>query len=489
MRLLPSHELLAIWRATVNASLRDGRWTWGGRHGRDSLSDAEQLLCILAPATLLTALRLDRQDTKPAALDALQRLGDTVEIPRTVITLLQEYFDRYTDPGGAPVFAASGYLSSAEPGTVPTAQQQSLAVVASYATTVKLSLAAIGFARLMRTWVRSEQLRSKIDMVEQSASTRLSAAMVGLLRSFCINTFDATSRQGVALRSNLANDDLPAEHVPVARLRRDLRDVIAGFGEVSIGSGEAMDLDQPDRLFECGWSWGVIKDAPSVYTIEPIGAQPDGTAFPAPYLHFTVAAMGAITQLFYERTRILGLLNEEQARLGRALQLRYDLTKNYWATVATFGDADWPLDNKDSPTTDNVESDSFSLLVASLTINGLTERRTLQSANRDTSDDDWSRLAAVLAEMASRGRIIRRPLVNDPALAFHSPENKIVLISEAIDGGPRLQWTINDYAPMLLECAAQALMSIRDTDQRRQLSHLVDQIWLHLERRRIADGP
>jgi len=50
-------------------------------------------------------------------------------------------------------------------------------------------------------------------------------------------------------------------------------------------------------------------------------------------------------------------------------------------------------------------------------------------------------------------------------------------------------WTLNDYAPILLECAAQALASVRDTHQRSQLSHLVDQIWRHLERRRIADGP
>jgi len=42
---------------------------------------------------------------------------------------------------------------------------------------------------------------------------------------------------------------------------------------------------------------------------------------------------------------------------------------------------------------------------------------------------------------------------------------------------------------MLLECTAQALASIRDTHQRRQLTQLVDQIWRHLERRRIMDGP
>ena len=35
---------------------------------------------------------------------------------------------------------------------------------------------------------------------------------------------------------------------------------------------------------------------------------------------------------------ILGLLNEEQQRLSRALQLRWELTRSYWATMATFGD-------------------------------------------------------------------------------------------------------------------------------------------------------
>lgn len=489
MRILPSQQLLAIWRATVDASLRDGRWTWGGRHGRDSVSDAEQLLCILAPAVNIPALKLDWQDTTPAALDALQRLGDKVEIPRAIVTLLYEYFDRYTDQTGAPVFTAHGYITSTEPGVPPTAGQRSLTVVTSYTTAVKLCLAAIGFVRVFRTWVTNEQLRSTIDAVERAASIRLSAAMVGLLRSFCVFSFDAASPFGIVLCRMLANDDLPAEHVP-ARIRAELRDVIAGFHEVTIGSGQAIDLDRPDRLFECGWSWGVIKDAPTIVMTVPIAPQPDGTAVDAPYVHFTVAAMDAVSQLFSDRTRQLGLLNEEQALLSSALRLRFDLTRDYWAALATFGDAGWPLEDPPWRATDNVESDYFSLLVASLTITGLTRRRGLLSPGQEVTDNDWSRIAAILTEMASRGRITRRPLANDPALAYHSPGPKFHLIgSEAIDGGPILGWTLNDYSPMLLECAAQALTAVRDTHQRSRLSQLVDQIWRHLEQRRIIDGP
>ncbi len=56
-----------------------------------------------------------------------------------------------------------------------------------------------------------------------------------------------------------------------------------------------------------------------------------------PYLYFTVVALDGIQDLFSERTRILGLLDEEQQRLARALQLRLDLTRQFWAKIATFG--------------------------------------------------------------------------------------------------------------------------------------------------------
>ena len=45
--------------------------------------------------------------------------------------------------------------------------------------------------------------------------------------------------------------------------------------------------------------------------------------------------MDGIQDLFSERTRILGLLDEEQQRLAQALQLRSDLTRQFWSRIAT----------------------------------------------------------------------------------------------------------------------------------------------------------
>ncbi len=169
------------------------------------------------------------------------------------------------------------------------------------------------------------------------------------------------------------------------------------------------DLDSPDRLFECGWSWGIVTEAPPIETDEPVGEQPKGAAQDAPYLYFTVIALDAIEDLFSERTRILGLLNDEQQRLSRALQLRWELTRSYWATVATFGDGHrWPLEDIPWRTTDEDASDYYTLLVTSLAVKGLARER--------GSDTELARVGMVLTELANRARITRRPFDNDPAL-------------------------------------------------------------------------
>ena len=65
--------------------------------------------------------------------------------------------------------------------------------------------------------------------------------------------------------------------------------------------------------------------------------QREGHALDAPYLYFTVVALDGIADLFSARTRLLGLLDEEQQRLARALQIRWELTQAYWAAIASFG--------------------------------------------------------------------------------------------------------------------------------------------------------
>ena len=62
VRIQPRQNILDVWRSVVAASFRDGFWTWGGRDASNSISDAEQLLCLLYPAAEIESLALDRPD-------------------------------------------------------------------------------------------------------------------------------------------------------------------------------------------------------------------------------------------------------------------------------------------------------------------------------------------------------------------------------------------------------------------------------------------
>nr|MDT0661257.1 SCO2524 family protein [Micromonospora sp. DSM 115978] len=480
MRIRPRQELLEIWESTIRTSWKDEIWKWGGRNGPNSISDAEQLLCLLLPATQVASFKIDRPDeTADAMIKALRPLGNATQIPRTLIRVLTEYFTKYTDASGTPQFAGGTYFPSDDE-SHPTEQQLQLDIVDSFAVSVTLSLATVGFAKVFRSAVRREEIRQEIDTLEDLASARLSAAMVGLLRSFAVNVFDIDSREGQALVRTVNQDGIPQRQV-VARLRKDLLQTMASFREVMIGSGQVVDLESANRLFECGWSWGIIRDAPDVENTEPIGEQRKGVAPEEPYLYFTVIAIDAIEDLFSERTRVLGLLNEEQQRLGRALQLRWELTRTYWATIATFGDGHrWPLEDIPWRTTDEDASDYYTLLVTSLTVKGLVQER--------GKDADLIRVGNVLGELANRARITRRPVDADPALVLHDPGVLLRLVGSEQLGESRLRWVVSEFSALLLQRTALIARLLGESEQRAPLLDLADLIWEHLVRRRLLDG-
>ena len=485
----PRQELLDIWRAVLRSSWRRGdqKWIWGGRYASNSIGDAEQLLCLLLPASQVDVFGVDEPDrTGDDMLAALDALGGATEIPRRLISVLIEYYERYTDlETGTPIFSGGSYFDGADPGYEPTEDQRAFDIVDSFAMAVTLSLATIGFVRVFRNTTRRTDVREQTARLEEMASARLSAAMVGLLRSFSVNVFDTNSLFGRNILRMVNQGGQPTRQV-VTELQQELRQTTASFREVLIGSGQVSDLDSPDRLFECGWSWGIVADAPQVETTLKIGDQRDGVAEDAPYLYFTVIAMDAIEDLFSERTRILGLLNEEQQRLSRALQLRSDLTRSYWATVATFGSGvQWPIEDIPWRTTDGEESEYFTLQVTSLAVKGFTQRR--------GADSDLIRIGSVLYELANRGRITRRPLAKerDPGLALHEPGVRLTLNgSDALhEGDGKLSWLVREYAPLLLQRLAGIAGLLSDARQRSNLLELADRVWDHLVERRLIEGP
>src|SRR5262245_13562607 len=113
MQLRPRQQILDIWRSASRVSYHDGEWFPGGRDGSNSISDAEQLLCVMSPATELALFRLDRPDSASRdMLDALRPLGDDIQVPRRLIKALTLYIDRYTAADGTPQFSGGSYFGN-----------------------------------------------------------------------------------------------------------------------------------------------------------------------------------------------------------------------------------------------------------------------------------------------------------------------------------------------------------------------------------------
>ncbi|GAB3902142.1 SCO2524 family protein [Microbispora bryophytorum] len=479
MKLQPRQQLLELWEAAARASYRDGVWTWGGRDGSNSISDAEQLLCFMYPASELPGFRLDTPDeTADDVLAALAVLGDSVEIPKLLLRVMGQYLRTYTAEDGRPLFSGGSYFRPLDDEAKVTPEQLQLDVVDSFSMSVTLALGTLGFLKVFRQSVRRESIRREIRELEDLASKRLSAAMAGLLRSFTVNAFDPGSPAGRALLRTVNQTGAPTRRV-LDDLRRELRPVRAGLRDLTIGSGSQLDLDNENLLFECGWTWGIVKDAPDIVTPLDIGPQPKGVAADTPFLYFTVNALVGIADLFSARTRVLSLLNDDQITLAQAIQRRWDLTQSYWRTIATYGRGTWPLEDIPWRTVDEKESDYYSLGVTAMVVQNLVNNR--------AADVDLGRVAAVLEELAVRARIIRRAVPGDPPVLMHSPGVPINLHgSDSL--GPHLVWVVSDFAITLLKRTIWAASIAQNTRMRERLLALADQIWRHIMQRRQTDG-
>jgi hypothetical protein len=482
MEIQPRRDILELWRATVDYCYRDGEWTWGGRSGRNSVSDAEQLLTILYPATVIQSLAVSSVDqTADDVLDHLHSLGNALDIPQQLIEFIGDYMRTYL-VDGTPDFSGGAYFQPEDGAAAQvTPAQQSLGTVDSYSMSLTLCLSTLEFLRVYRQGLRSARMIKEVDELEKLCRQRLSAAMVGLLRSFNVNTFapdDPTGR----MMCTMVNQTGAANENVVRDLLDELADIRTTIlTEFELGFGQIADeLENRGRLFECGWSWGIVDGAPEVALQSgDIGTQPTGVAEARPYLYFTVAALDGIQDLFSEETRLRGLLDVEQQRLSRALQLRWDVTRQYWAKLATFGGGRWPIEDLPWTTSDGDESDYYSLLLTSMVIQD-TGRGRLSSADAD-------RIGLLLEKLAERGRITYRPTSHDPAVTLHVPGVQLRLIgSEKVAEGPQLQWTVPSFSSLVLKRLLKVAELLDDNAARVRTLDLADQIWKHIERRRIA---
>jgi hypothetical protein len=480
-------ELLEVWRSLVAYSNDSGQgWRWGGRGGSNSIADAEQLLCVLYPATNVEDLRLDNPDqTADDVLGSLRGLGTGIDVHRSLLRLLIEYMERYSDDSGAPLFGGGSYFEPVEAGGPETAteEQRALDVVDSFSMSTTLTLSVLGFLRVLRGGIRNPTTLAQLDHLQDLSSARLTAAMAGLLRSFTVNVFDIDSEPGQTMLETV-NQAREPQRIVAERLVEGLNEIRGGLRqELSIGSGlMAEQLENRSQLFECGWSWGVIKGAPEIEYAKAVGGQRAGVADPRPILYFTTVALDGIQDLFSERTRVLGLLNEDQQRMAQALQLRWELTLKYWNVIATFGPAQWPLEDVPWRTSDGKESDYFTLMVSSMVV------QQHLAAGSIALPVSLVRVLQVLRELAQRGRIVRRATAGDQALTVHDQGMRLTLIGTQ-ELGPLQMWTVSSFSSLLLKRALGVASRIGETDERAAALRLCDQIWEHLLLRRFGEGP
>ncbi|MFF5478216.1 SCO2524 family protein [Streptomyces sp. NPDC012935] len=482
MQIKPRQHLLDIWQAVARHSFERGEWDWGEWGGESSVADAERLLCLLYPATEIPAFRVDDPDTTQEDVQqALKKAGSRLDIPANLVTAVAEFMRRHTGDDKRPTFAGGHYFGPQIMNEEVTEEQRQVGVVDSFSMSITLCLATLGFLRVYETRTRRSDIREAIVELRQATSNRLTAAMVSLLRSFVVNVFDPDAPQGRTLCELLGQGRLSQRQV-LNKFQNRFRSLRAAINEsVFLGIDVQEGLKDENQLFECGWAWSMVRDAPEVETDEPIGPQPEGIAAPVPYLYFTVVALDGIQDLFSDRTLTLGLLNTEQQQLAEALRLRWELTQQYWSGIARFDDDRWPLEDIPWRTTgQKLESEYFSLSVAAILVHDLMRRR--------ATDDDLTRTVGVMERLAERGRITSRMVRDDPMV--HQLHNVGVALplqgSERI--GPPLQWSMNDFSAQLLKRTIQLCTLSRNHTSHDRLLSLAEGVFDHMWRRRIRDG-
>ncbi|HZE39891.1 MAG TPA: SCO2524 family protein [Stackebrandtia sp.] len=477
MKIQPRQAMLDVWRSLIKSSYIDGSWQWASGGRADSVVNAQQLMCLMTPVMEIESLRFSRPDETAAdVLQALRGLGDAVELPRAVVKILTEFYELHS-VDEIPLFNGGGHFTRMEGDRLHPEVEQ-LDIVESFALSVSLSLSVLTFAREFRSVVSREELINQTLRLERLASDRLTASMVGLLRSFTVFTFDNDSVPGQIMLETANQSRQPVNRAQ-DQLRSDLRDVTAGLRDLRLGSGDPGDLDAPSRLYEVGWSWGVIKGAPKIEFVKDAHSQRDGVALDAPYLYFTVVVLDMASDLFTERTRLLALLDEDQQRLAAALQLRWDLTQRYWSILASYSEGQWPIEDLPWRTTDGAAEDYFSLLVTSISLR--------EMGIRNVPDRDVRRLGEVLRELGNRGRITRRPMKGDDhAIAVHADGLDTELSGIETTGSELLGWKMLDYAALLFKRVVDVTRKLQDSQLRNDMADLTDSIWDHLSARQMG---
>ncbi|MFF7163098.1 SCO2524 family protein [Streptomyces sp. NPDC008086] len=481
MQIKPRQHLLDIWQAVARHSFENGEWEWGKWGKQSSVADAERLLCLLYPATEIPAFRLDQPDTtQDDVLQVMRKAGGRLDLPANIVMAAADFMRTHTGEDKRPTFAGGYYYTSRDETKDLSEEQREIGVVDSFSMSITLCLAVLGFLKTYESKTRRSDVQETIGELRTATSNRLTAAMVSLLRSFTVNVFDTDSSQGRTL-VELLGQGRQSQRQVLNKFQNRFRPLRAAIVEsMSLGIDVQEGLKDENQLFECGWAWSLVRDAPEIETDEPIGSQPEGVANPVPYLYFTVVALDGIQDLFSDRTLTLGLLNAEQQKLAEALRLRWELTQQFWSGIARFDPDRWPLEDIPWRTTgQKLESEYFSLSVAAILVHDLMRRR--------ATDDDLTRTVNIMERLAERARITSRMTRDDPVIQLHNPGVTLPLQGSERTGLP-MQWKMTDFSAQLLKRTVQLCTLSRNLNAHDRLLRLAEDVFGHMWRRRISDG-
>ena len=401
--------------------------------------------------------------------------------------LIEEYYDQITDDMGKVSFAGHTYFSQEhEPGAVsrPTdARILNLPVTDAFSVGLSVSLRILRLLWQHRTFDRDAEASEQVRNLRKRSAEQLTASIRGLLRTFVVHTIDEASWDDVTDQVYLwkSINALP----DIRHMRHELRNM-----------GYALN---PERAFECGWSWGPTSD---LETSEHNGPVPEE----APYLYFTWTALEGIADLsdpslnaeeliiWLEHEGLVGS-GENILRDASRLRTLAAVTSSYWTILARqhpdIGDDNTTdiirLTRIPWRTTDRDESEYYTLYIL-----GILRRREAGGLDPRTTID-------LLEELSVRGRITTSPLKDAVAedraemivRVLHKPGKLISLYSRSpidartADDSAHLRWRIFDYAPLLLKMAAHARSVATDHQTKRRAIRLVDALLTHLQERQI----
>lgn len=470
--------------------------------GRNSIMDAEALLCLLHPQTSIDAFSIrTARRARGIGVDHINELfrahaeaGEPLANDgiKFIVEIAKNYleFNRRSD-NKTPRFDAGAYLEPVGSLT-STADDESPDTVDSLSVSLSVCLRLL-YLMGPAGWRKyaDPKMWDDCDEVYRLASERLTAALRGLIRCFAYSEYDIGTWEEKTLVKWPGSDHEDSE---IIELRRRL-------GRL----GYSVDDSQ---AFECGWSW-----APHSKSRDDALAGHDENvavyADPYPYLYCTLLALDGIDDLLEPWTESEELLDGTQLELAARLRNLSDLAKRYWAAIAfspsKVEESRWALEEIPWRTADGNVSLQWTLYVY-----GIALYQNL-AGHRARNPSELRRLIAVLEELAERARLIRIPVdstlapevqcvlqkegpglleeaVRDPALSLHWPGLRLKLADSNDD--PIYELLIYDFAPQLLKRASILLASIADLEQRERLRTLIDSVWdQHLGRRANQTNP